>query len=1366
VIPRALLIEIAERASDLHERLAPPFLPAPANDAIDARLARWAEVGAKGDRERLRRSLAWRGLDLDALIPALAGARLAPGAELPSWVDRFVALVTGALAKVEAYRSGARRERPRFIRPDAPFAYEMVLAPLVMAAAERLKSDTADVASPAALTALERGLLKRLSRLSGPVLAAEWARFEPETMFAEDPGRRSQRFAASMLSGPVPKFLAEYPVLARLVTLACDNWREAAEELLRRLGQDREALAATFNRGDALGALADVEVGDADVHDGHREVLILGFASGLKLVYKPRSLALDAAFRALVEHLNGRGLSLPLRAPRVLCRAGYGYAEFIERRLCADDAMLARFYRRMGALAALATALGSSDLHFNNIIACGDEPVPIDLETMLSAELRPDATFARRSAAEREEVVHTRRWALSTMILPSWQKLRGGIFADRSALGISLEGGAEAPAATSLPCPPAALEAALGAHAGAVRAGFEEMYRLLLKECAALLAPGGPLAAFDAAPLRVVLRETWLYMAILRHSIDPQVLRDGADRAIALERLNHIAAVADEPPVFLPVIAPERAALLGLDVPRFSYIASSRDLRDGNGVVAATVAVRSAAQEMRERFQGLSEDELKRQSELVHGTLLARLAQPPAGTAREPMPDATVLPSSAELVARAVEIAERVFGTARIGPDGTRSWQTLAYRGEMGRWSWTPATDGLAQGRLGLAVLFAALYYVGGADLWRERALAVARPAFARFCDLLATPPRPHIAWLGLEDGVGGALVAAAALHRLLGADAIPTDFIAAAATLAPPPESHLDVAGGVAGTLIGLLALARETGVRDLDDAALRCAAFLADADWTALAQEPWLQGRSGVALALTRWRGSSAESVATASPAPGLEGIAAAALAGSAEALEALNAAGLPTLDTLRFGTAGEVDALLFLAESRSRTELCRAAERLAAASLVRAASRGWRLLPEIDEEATALGLFDGIAGIAYMLLRLAAPSTVPSLAALALAAEAPSDSLAEHLAAALAPYRPETLISRAALAEIKSRTAAHLPAGMTGLYGFECRLGETAPEADFLVCSGPAAEQWAALQRLAAGMTAPAWQRLAGFLESGAPAAAEIHNMWLEFDLVAGPGAGVDALPPPSLFFGTDRLSAMASGEADDLPPQAEWLAATIETLRGSAPSPAQRRAIARCLAALPAAGRLFQIGLMLSRPEPFLRLCARDLGVEEIEPYLATIGWPGAPAPLAALLRRLAPLVDHFRLDLDLADRVLPPVGLECYVTEPARMAERFPALVQALTEDCLCLPEKAPGLMAWFGITHERRHATVWPPALLQKKAALGLDEASIFRRWVHHIKITLPAEGSPHAKAYLAVAPGFIADAALKAMLQQQAAAS
>lgn len=372
--------------------------------------------------------------------------------------------------------------------------------------------------------------------------------------------------------------------------------------------------------------------------------------------------------------------------------------------------------------------------------------------------------------------------------------------------------------------------------------------------------------------------------------------------------------------------------------------------------------------------------------------------------------------------------------------------------------------------------------------------------------------------------------------------------------------------------------------------------------------------------------------------------------------------------------------------------------------------------------------------------------------------------TDSIAEHLAAALAPYQPEGLLSRDARRRIDRQICGRLPAAMTAIYGFECRLWEEAPEGDFLVCSGPSPEHWAALHQIAAERTDEAWQRLAQFLgqagDAFAPRCAEIHNMWLEFDLV-GAAENTGDLPRPSVFLGTDHLRAMPADASGDLPLGAEWLASALTALRGNAPSASQRRALARLLAALPPDARLFQIGTMLSREEGFVRVCARGLKVEEIELYAQAAGWPGDRQQLAAAVARLRPLVDEIRLDFDLQDEVQAPLGLECYITEAASLAERTTRFLQELVSAGLCLPQKASGLAAWFGLTHERRYRDLWPPALLARKAALGLQESSTFRRWVHHIKITLRPGESPRAKAYLAVAPAFISDAALKAALAE-----
>ena len=49
---------------------------------------------------------------------------------------------------------------------------------------------------------------------------------------------------------------------------------------------------------------------------------------------------------------------------------------------CASEEEIRRYYRRTGHLLCLVYALNGSDFHYENLIADGEHPVPIDLETI------------------------------------------------------------------------------------------------------------------------------------------------------------------------------------------------------------------------------------------------------------------------------------------------------------------------------------------------------------------------------------------------------------------------------------------------------------------------------------------------------------------------------------------------------------------------------------------------------------------------------------------------------------------------------------------------------------------------------------------------------------------------------------------------------------------------------------------------------------------------------------------------------------------------------------------------------------------------------------------------------------------------
>src|SRR4029450_11524225 len=94
--------------------------------------------------------------------------------------------------------------------------------------------------------------------------------------------------------------LQEYPVLARQLVLRIDQWVAFSLEFLRHLSADYGAIGGGFGREHNPGVLIEVQGGAGDSHRGGRSVLIAKFSSGFRVVYKPKSLAVDVHLQELL----------------------------------------------------------------------------------------------------------------------------------------------------------------------------------------------------------------------------------------------------------------------------------------------------------------------------------------------------------------------------------------------------------------------------------------------------------------------------------------------------------------------------------------------------------------------------------------------------------------------------------------------------------------------------------------------------------------------------------------------------------------------------------------------------------------------------------------------------------------------------------------------------------------------------------------------------------------------------------------------------------------------------------------------------------------------------------------------------------
>ncbi|MER6916135.1 hypothetical protein ABT354_31065 [Streptomyces sp. NPDC000594] len=329
-----------------------------------------------------------------------------------------------------------------------------------------------------------------------------------------------------------------------------------------------------------------------------------------------------------------------------------------------------------------------------------------------------------------------------------------------------------------------------------------------------------------------------------------------------------------------------------------------------------------------------------------------------------------------------------------------------------------------------------------------------------------------------------------------------------------------------------------------------------------------------------------------------------------------------------------------------------------------------------------------------------------------------------------AGVLPYLPEVLFSRSARRSAL-RVARLMDGATSRFFGLECALGgDPAGRLGFLACvartesaalarvptpagADPGAVRtWAALRRFAGEWDGP----------TGRSLAAELVNLWLEFDLHAA-----TATRPPSVFLGPRELLGADRG------PAVELLVTRLAGLTGTVPAPGAHRSLARCLARLPPGAGVFQAGLMRSRTPSPLRLCVTGLRPGHAVPYAVAAGWPGDAGRAAGLLARVGSQVDRVDVALDLADRVGPTLGLELSFVPKRRPARepRWALLVDELVRTGLCERPVGDALLAYAGHAPAPAPSSGGPPAVLL--------------RGLNHVKLTLRADGTLSAKAYLSV---------------------
>src|SRR4029079_5599646 len=354
----------------------------------------------------------------------------------------------------------------------------------------------------------------------------------------------------------------------------------------QRWTNDQRLLEGLCN-GDP-GDLQELNFAAGDSHRGGLTVTKIR-GEGWRLVYKPRSLAIDSALRGFVAELgNDHGSVLNVRVPEVIDCGDYGWAEFVTHRFTTGNEELLTFYRGIGHLLALMRLLSGSDLHAENMIAEGGTPVVVDCETLFTPRIPPSPSGYGEAVDRAGELIA--RTVLRVGVLPGRGMGLGWRGVDLSGvgmlpgqqpmqrqLGIINAGTDEAhigpilvelPVAQNHPRP----RPPLAEYWPEVLRGFDELTATLQR----LDATGSlrsRLRFLENCRIRVVLRATEIYAELGRmlwHPVSLHNLEPARQRAFEL--LEKMAANVSVAPGDPAVINAEIDELLEGDIPYFSAV--------------------------------------------------------------------------------------------------------------------------------------------------------------------------------------------------------------------------------------------------------------------------------------------------------------------------------------------------------------------------------------------------------------------------------------------------------------------------------------------------------------------------------------------------------------------------------------------------------------------------------------------------------------------------------------------------------------------------------------------------------------------------------------------------------------------------
>lgn len=508
----------------------------------------------------------------------------------------------------------------------------------------------------------------------------------------------------------IGKLCEDYPEMKRLLFLQIYQLVHLFRDVELALVKDKDYLVKDFCGNRDFKKIQKIECGFSDFHNGGKAVAKVKLDNGYTLIYKPQSLEKELMFQKVYEEFL-ENVGLNAGEMQILDCRDYGWEEYVERMECHSEQEVERYFQRLGVLLFLCYIMNANDVHQENIIASGEYPFFMDLETFPGCRQKKKIQHADQKV--REEIANS---VLCTGLLPvlMWGGGDEGVivnalhrrrqeFTPFRLPAICCPGSSEIhieyqkkkiSAGSSLPVykgeevNPADYEAFL-------EKGFTAAYYFMLGHKEDQVKT---LERFFAYKSRVLLRHTQQYSMFLQTSLYPEFLESRIKRDLFLHIVNKQGMAAE-------INEYERQSLCQMDIPVFYVQGEAANLYTGTGTQIPDFYEKSAYRLWKEKTVRLSKEDLEAQLRFIK--LSMALLEKETIENKKPVEAGGPMISSAKQVIR--QIGEEICHMAVVHePTGDVNWSGLCFFEEKS-WSIVPLGMYLYDGIGGVAVFLAML---------------------------------------------------------------------------------------------------------------------------------------------------------------------------------------------------------------------------------------------------------------------------------------------------------------------------------------------------------------------------------------------------------------------------------------------------------------------------------------------------------------------------------------------------------------------------------------------------------------------------------------------------------------------------------